>query len=61
MICSANILLKLGVKNVLIKGGHLNSKIMQDVFLNKNEILFLKIEKLIQKILTVLDVHYQVL
>ena len=42
MICSANILLKLGVKNVLIKGGHLNSKIMQDVFLNKNEIFVFK-------------------
>jgi len=28
MIYSANKLLKLGAKNVLIKGGHLNSKIM---------------------------------
>ena len=46
MIYSASILLKLGVKNVLIKGGHLNSKIMQDVFLNKNEISVFKNRKI---------------
>ena len=38
MIYSANILLKLGVKNVLLKGGHRQSKYMKDVFLNKKEI-----------------------
>ena len=38
MIYAANILLKLGVKNVLIKGGHLESKLVQDVFVNKSEI-----------------------
>ena len=38
MIYSANILLKLGVKNVLLKGGHRKSKYMKDVFLNKKEI-----------------------
>ena len=32
MIDSGNILLKLGAKNVLVKGGHLNSGIMKDVF-----------------------------
>ena len=38
MIYSANILLKLGVKNVLLKGGHRKSKYMKDVLLNKKEI-----------------------
>ncbi len=31
-------ILDLGVKNVLIKGGHLQSKILKDVFVNKKEI-----------------------
>ena len=35
MINAANILLKFGVKNILIKGGHRKSKTMKDVFLNK--------------------------
>ena len=35
---AGNILLKLGAKNVLIKGGHRNSKYMEDVLLNKKEI-----------------------
>ena len=35
---AANILLNYGVKNVLIKGGHIKTKILQDVFLNKREI-----------------------
>ena len=34
MIHAANILLNFGVKNILIKGGHRKSKVMQDVFLN---------------------------
>ena len=38
MIYSANILLKFGVKNVLLKGGHRKSKYMKDVLLNKKEI-----------------------
>ena len=38
MIYAANILLKFGVKNVLLKGGHRKSKYMKDVFLNKKEI-----------------------
>ena len=38
MINAANILLKFGVKNILIKGGHRNSKTMKDVFLNKKEL-----------------------
>ena len=39
MIFAASILIKLGAKNVFIKGGHLESKIVQDIFVNKNEIL----------------------
>ena len=46
MIYASNILLKLGAKNVLIKGGHLNAKIMKDVFLNKNEISIFKNRKI---------------
>ena len=38
MIFAGNKLLSLGVKNVLIKGGHMPSKIVTDVFVNKNEI-----------------------
>jgi len=38
MIFAANKLLSLGAKNVLIKGGHMKSKIVIDIFLNKNEI-----------------------
>jgi len=38
MILAANELLNLGAKNVLIKGGHLNNKKVEDIFLNKTEI-----------------------
>ena len=37
MISAANKLIKFGAKNVLIKGGHLKSKIVEDVFINKSE------------------------
>ncbi len=37
MIFAANKLVQLGAKNVLIKGGHLRSKNVVDIFLNKNE------------------------
>tara|TARA_B100000945_G_scaffold201597_1_gene162125 strand:- start:704 stop:1045 length:342 start_codon:yes stop_codon:yes gene_type:complete len=46
MIHAANILLKFGVKNILIKGGHRNSKVMQDVFLNKKEIKIFRNRKI---------------
>ena len=35
---AANILLKLGVKSILVKGGHRNTEIMQDVFLSRKEL-----------------------
>ena len=38
MIFAANKLMKLGVSNVLIKGGHFKSKKVHDVFVNKDEI-----------------------
>ncbi|MBD1141397.1 bifunctional hydroxymethylpyrimidine kinase/phosphomethylpyrimidine kinase [Pelagibacterales bacterium SAG-MED39] len=38
MIFAANKLVELGAKNVLIKGGHLKSKLVQDIFVNKFEI-----------------------
>ena len=38
MIFAANKLIKIGVKNVLIKGGHLNTKNVEDVFLNKSDL-----------------------
>ncbi len=46
MIFSAKILLKYGAKNVLIKGGHLNNKIVYDVFVNKKEIKIFKNNKI---------------
>ena len=38
MILAANELIKFGVPNVLVKGGHLKSKKVHDIFLNKNDI-----------------------
>ena len=49
MIFAGNILLNLGAKNVLIKGGHLSSNIMKDIFMNKNEISIFKNKKIITK------------
>jgi len=46
MIRAANILLKLGAKNVLVKGGHRKTKYMEDVFLNKKEIKIFKNKKI---------------
>ena len=42
MIFAAYILIELGAKNVFIKGGHLNSKVVQDIFINKKEIMIIK-------------------
>ena len=38
MIFAAKLLLKLGAKNVLIKGGHLKFKFVYDILVNKSEI-----------------------
>jgi len=45
MIISASRLIKLGAKNVLIKGGHLKARKMNDVLLNKKEIKIFKNKK----------------
>ena len=46
MVHAANILLESGVKNILIKGGHRNTRIMQDVFLNKKEFKIFRNKKI---------------
>ena len=46
MIIAGKKLLKLGVKNVLIKGGHLKSKITYDVLVNKNSVFEFKNKKI---------------
>ena len=42
MINAANILLELGVKNILIKGGNRNTKTMTDVYINRKEFRIFK-------------------
>jgi len=42
MIFAASILIELGAENVFIKGGHLDSKVVRDIFVNKKEILIIK-------------------
>ena len=46
MIFAANILLNLGAKNVLIKGGHLKGSTIFDIFINKKEISIFKNKKI---------------
>ena len=46
MIYSANILLKLGVKNVLLKGGHRKSQYIEDILVNRKEIRIFKNKKI---------------
>ena len=49
MILAAKFLIELGAKNVLVKGGHLNSENINDVFVNKKEIVVFKNKKIITK------------
>ena len=46
MIKAGNILIKLGAKNVLVKGGHRKTKYMEDVLINKKEIKIFKNKKI---------------
>ena len=46
MIHAANILMKLGAKNVLVKGGHRKSKHIEDILLNRKEIKIFKNKKI---------------
>ena len=45
MIEAGKILVSLGAKNVLIKGGHLNSKQIHDIFINKKIVKIFKSKK----------------
>ena len=49
MIHAANILISLGAKNVLLKGGHLNKKNVEDIYVNKKEIKIFKNKKITTK------------
>jgi len=49
MIHAGKIFLNLGARNVLIKGGHLNTRNLHDVFLNKDEIKIFKNKKITTK------------
>jgi hydroxymethylpyrimidine/phosphomethylpyrimidine kinase len=42
IIFAASILIDSGAKNVFIKGGHLDSKVVQDIFVSKKEIMIIK-------------------
>ena len=42
MIFAASKMIQLGAKNVFIKGGHLKSKVLIDIFVNKKEIKIIK-------------------
>ncbi len=46
MINAANLMLSYGAKNVLIKGGHLNNKIVSDILVNKKGIKIFKNKKI---------------
>ena len=46
MIQVAHVLLSMGAKNVLIKGGHLKTEVVKDIFVNKKEIKFFLNKKL---------------
>ena len=46
VVSAGNHLIELGAKNILIKGGHLNTKYVQDVFINKKEVTIFKNKKI---------------
>ena len=58
MIKAGKILIKNGAKNVLIKGGHLNSKKLMMYCSIKKLLGYLKVKNTFQKILMELVVHY---
>ena len=49
MIFAANKLIEFGASNVLIKGGHLNSNKLHDIFVNEKEIKVFSNKKIITK------------
>jgi hydroxymethylpyrimidine/phosphomethylpyrimidine kinase len=42
MVAAANKLISYGAKNVLVKGGHLKSKLVEDIFVNKSNVKIFK-------------------
>jgi len=46
MIFAASILIELGAKNVFMKGGHLDSKEVHDIFVNKKEIMVINNQRI---------------
>ena len=49
MINAANILIRKGAKNILIKGGHINGSKISDVFVNKKETVIFKKNRIVTK------------
>ena len=49
MINAANILMELGAKNVLVKGGHLNTNVLQNIFVSRKEIKIIKSKRITTK------------
>ncbi len=49
MVFAANILLKFGVKNVLLKGGHTKSKYIEDLLITRKEIKIFRNKKIMTK------------
>ena len=60
MIFAANKLIDLGAKNVLLKGGHLKTKKVIDLYLSKSDFKVFTSFRHRTKILMVQDVHYLV-
>ena len=49
MLNAGNKILRYGVKNILIKGGHTNSKLVKDILINKKEVRIFKNRKVFTK------------
>ena len=49
MIYAASLLIRFGAKNIFIKGGHLDSKFVNDIFVNKKEIKIIKNRRITTK------------
>ena len=60
MIFAASLLIELGAKNVFIKGGHLDSKVVQDVFVNKKEILIIENSRIFHTYIIFYPVFYRI-
>ena len=61
MIVVAQKLIQLGVKNVLIKGGHLKGEFVHDIYVNNKDVKIFNSKRIKQKILMELGVLYPVL